>query len=280
VDPLYPEDLLAQGDNTVMQISPHCFAVTGLGYVSPWCVNAGFVAGGSTTLVIDTGGNWMAAQTIYGYARAASPGNRIMAVNTEKHFDHVGGNGYFRGLGIDVYGHAENYRTAEEFAAEIAEFNDAIPDGLRRERKEANAFFHRTELTTPNKKILEETTFDLGGLTAEVLFTPGHTPANLSIWIPRERVLYAGDCIVSLYRPNLEAGSSEDWRLWLASLDRIEGLRPAFVLGGHGDLLSAAELPSAIDIIRNDLREAIQRGMSPNRHFCKQNSDKTKSGYL
>ena len=184
-----------------------------------------------------------------------------MAVINEKHFDHVGGNGYFRDLGIDVYGHAENYRTAEEFVAEIAEFNDAIPDGLRRQRQEAHAFFHRTELTAPNRKILKETIFDLGGLTAEVLLTPGHTPTNLSIWIPQECVLYAGDCIVSQYRPNLEAGVSEDWRQWLASLDRIEALHPAFVLGGHGDLLSAAELTATIDIIRNDLREAIRRGL-------------------
>ena len=263
-----------------MQISQHCYAVTGLGYFSPWYVNAGFVTGDTTTLIVDTGTNCMAAQTIHGYAYAVRPGNRILAVNTEKHFDHVGSNGFFRGLGIDVFGHAENQRTAEEFAAEIAVFNDSTLDRLRRERQEAHAFFHRTELTAPNKKLGEETVFDLGGVTAEVLFTPGHTRTNLSIWIPQERVLYTGDCVVSLYRPNLEAGSSEDWRLWLASLDRIEGLRPAFVLGGHGDLLSAAELPSAIDIIRNDLREAIQRGMSPNRHFCKQNSDKTKSGYL
>jgi glyoxylase-like metal-dependent hydrolase (beta-lactamase superfamily II) len=260
-----------------MQISPHCFAVTGLGYVSPWCVNAGFVAGDSTTLAIDTGGNRMAAQTIHGYARAVRPENRIIVVNTEKHFDHVGGNSYFRSFGIDVYGHAENDRTEEEFAAEIAAFNDAIPDSLRRQRKEANAFFHCTELAAPNKRILEETILDLGGLTAEVLFTPGHTPTNLSIWIPQERVLYAGDCIVSQYRPNLEAENSEGWRQWLASLDRIERLRPAFVLGGHGNLLSAAELPATIDIIRNDLHESIEQGLSPNQQFCKQNSDKTKA---
>lgn len=109
-----------------MQISSHCFAVTGLGYVCPWCVNAGFVAGETTTLVIDTGGNWMAAQTIHGYAFAVRPENQIMVVNTQKHFDHVSGNGFFRSLGIDVCGHAENLRTGAEFADDIEEFNDAI----------------------------------------------------------------------------------------------------------------------------------------------------------
>jgi glyoxylase-like metal-dependent hydrolase (beta-lactamase superfamily II) len=251
-------------DNATMQISSHCFAVTGLGYVSPWSVNAGFAVGDTTTLIVDCGGNWLAAQTIHGYARAIRPDNLILAVNTEKHFDHVGGNVFFRSQGIDVFGHAENFRTAEEFAAEITEFNDAIPDSLRRQRQEAHAFFHRTEATAPNRKILEETTFNLGSLTAEVLFTPGHTHTNLSIWIPQERVLFAGDCVVNQYRPNLEAGNTEGWHQWLASLDRIEALHPAFVLGGHGSLCGAAELPAVIDLIRNDLLEAIRRGMSPN----------------
>lgn len=135
--------------------------------------------------------------------------------------------------------------------------------------KEANAFFHKTELAPPNRKIYEETAFDLGGVTVEVLLTRGHTRTNLFLWTPQKRVVYTGNCIVSQYRPNLEAGSSENWQQWLASLDRIERLRPEFVLGGHGNLLSAAELPATVDIIRNDLRNAIAQGMSPNQQCCK-----------
>jgi len=44
--------------------------------------------------------------------------------------------------------------------------------------------------------------------------------------------------------------------------------------------LSAAELPTAIEITRDDLREAIAQGLSPNQQFCKRNPDKTKFGYL
>ena len=44
-----------------MRLSPRCFAVTGLAYIPPWSVNAGFVAGEHTTLVVDTGANALAA---------------------------------------------------------------------------------------------------------------------------------------------------------------------------------------------------------------------------
>jgi len=52
------------------------------------------------------------------------------------------------------------------------------------------------------------------------------------------------------------------------------------VLGGHGNLLSAVELTTAIEIIRGDLCEAIAQGLSPHQQFCKQNPDGTKAGYL
>jgi glyoxylase-like metal-dependent hydrolase (beta-lactamase superfamily II) len=227
--------------------------------------NAGFIVGDETTLVVDTGGNTLAAQSIHGYACTARPGNRLQVVNTEKHFDHIGGNGYFRELGIDVWGHAGTTRTPEEFQAEIAEFNDAIPDPARRARNEARAFFYQTGLAVPNCRIHNHMTFDLGGLTVEILLTPGHTPANLSVWVAEDGVLYAGDCVIREYLPNLDGGNGAEWQQWLNSLDRIEELKPGFVVGGHGPVSRGNEIPAAIDSMRKVLRESILRGFSPTR---------------
>jgi glyoxylase-like metal-dependent hydrolase (beta-lactamase superfamily II) len=186
-----------------MRLSDRCYAVMGLGYMAPWCVNAGFIVGDELTLVIDTGGNRLAAQSIHGYACAVRPGNRLRVINTEKHFDHIGGNGFFRELGIDVWGHTDIARTADEFQAEIAEFNDAIPDPVRRARGEARAFFYKTDLTNPNCRIDNETTSDLGSCDVRILFTPGHTATNLSVWVPQDGVLYTGDCVIREYLPIL-----------------------------------------------------------------------------
>ena len=246
-----------------MRLSKRCYAVTGLGYSPPWCVNAGFVAGDNRTLAVDTGGNSLAAQTIYGYASAARPGNHLLAINTEKHFDHIGGNGFFREHGVDVWGHAGIARTADEFAAEIAEFNDAIPNAARRACGEARAFFHGTHLVNPNRQIHKETSFDLGGCTVEILLTPGHTPANLSVWAPEDRVLFAGDCLICQYLPNLDAGTPADWRVWLESLARLEALNPAIVVPGHGPVARGGEVQVVVDTVRRVLEESIARGHSP-----------------
>src|SRR5512140_72611 len=163
-----------------MQLSEHCYAVTGLAYAAPWSLNAGFIAGGEMTLVVDTAATALSAATIHGYAVAVRPGNRITVINTEKHFDHIGGNGYFRGKGIDIYGHAGIARTEAEFREEIEEFNSAIPTSVRRKRREADVFYAGTGLTGPNVPVTADMGLSLGGCEVQILLTPGHTPTNLS----------------------------------------------------------------------------------------------------
>jgi glyoxylase-like metal-dependent hydrolase (beta-lactamase superfamily II) len=203
-----------------MRLSDRCFAVTGLAYVPPWSVNSGFVAGEQITLVIDTGANALAAATIHGYAAAARPGNRLLVINTEKHFDHIGGNGFFRERGLDVYGHIGIERTEDEFRSEIAGFNDQISAPTRRARREAEVFYNGTKLANPNRPISQDTVLNLGGCDAQIILTPGHTSTNLSVYVPSDGVLFCGDCLVNGYVPNLDCGTNADWRDWLRSLDR------------------------------------------------------------
>jgi cyclase len=246
-----------------MRLSQRCYAVTGLAYSPPWCVNAGFIAGDAETLVVDTGGNALAGQTVHGYATAVRPESRLRVLNTEKHFDHIGGNAVFRAQGIDIWGHRGIARTPVEFQAEIAEFNDAIPNLQRRAAGEAAAFFQGTHLANPDHPIDRDTRFDLGNCTVKILLTPGHTPTNVSAWVPEDGVLYTGDCLIAGYIPNLDAGTPADWQIWLASIDRLEALQPSTVVMGHGPVARGAEVQLVIDTVRRVLRESIARGHSP-----------------
>ena len=150
-------------------------------------MNAGFITGDEATLIVDTGANAAAAATIHGYASLARPSNRLLVLDTERHFDHIGGNGYFREHGIDVYGHASIQRTDEEFRAEISEFNGEISNPARRSRHESEVFYHETRLANPNCPISEDSGMNLGDCEIEILLTPGHTPSNISVYVPAER---------------------------------------------------------------------------------------------
>ena len=242
-----------------MRISNRCYAVTGLGYSTPWCVNAGIITGEEATLIVDTGANTLAAQTIFGYASAVGAGKPIRVINTEQHFDHIGGNSFFRAQGIDVWGHRAIARTPEEFQAEIEEFNAAIPNTARKKTHEADVFFDATTLANPNCPIDGDSRM----FGVEILMTPGHTRTNLSVWVPEDRVLFTGDCLIAKYLPNLDAGVAEHWRIWLESLDRIEALRPLVVVAGHGPVAQGDEVSRIIARVRRVLEESIERGHSP-----------------
>jgi glyoxylase-like metal-dependent hydrolase (beta-lactamase superfamily II) len=243
-----------------MRLSDHCYALTGLGYLPPWSVNAGFVAGSETTLIVDTGACALAAATIHGYACAVRSKNRIQVIDTERHFDHIGGNSYFRDRGIDVYGHARLRRTEDEFRAEIDDFNRAIPNSARQARREAEAFYSGTRLENPNLPIKGDTEMDLGDCEVEIIMTPGHTPTNLSVWVPRDQVLFCADCLTNGYLPNLDAGKLPDWREWLRSLDRIERLNPSVVVPGHGPVAIGDDITPLIASVRGILKQAIADG--------------------
>jgi len=246
-----------------MRLSARCFAVTGLAYLPPWSVNAGIVAGEHTTLIVDTGANALAAATIHGYASAVRPANKLLVIDTERHFDHIGGNGYFRERGIDVYGHASIDRTEDEFRAEAAEFNAAIPDRARRGWGEAEVFYRGTVLANPNRPLRAGATLDLGDCSAEILLTPGHTPSNLSVYVPGDGVLFCGDCLTNGYVPNLDCGAKPDWQLWLESLDRLSRLDMRAIVPGHGPVATGAAIAELIDSVRRVLERAIAIGISP-----------------
>ena len=241
-----------------MRLSEHCHALLGFAYVPPWSVNAGFVRGRERTLIVDTGPTAQAAETILGYARAAAPGNVLLAIDTERHLDHVAGNERLRAQGIDVWGHVSIARTEAELAADVAEYSGCVPDEQRRADGEGRLPFLGTRIANPNRTLDAEMTFDLGGVSARVLLVPGHTPANVAVLVEDEGVLYAGDTVVSDYRPNIQSGRPADWRLWLAALDRLEALSPSVLVPGHGRVLRDGEVLQEIARVRAHLESALR----------------------
>ena len=234
-----------------MKINENCYVVYGLTTVSPWMVSAGFVVGD------------LSAQTIHGYALAARPTNSLLAINTEPHSDHMGGNCLFRELEIDIYGHEGIGRNEDQLNAVKDGYNDSVLDTFRRKHHEGDLVFHRTKLVNPNIRFREDFVLDLGGIEVQVLMTPGHTLQNASVYVPSLRTLYCGDTIVNGYVPNLAEGCVDDWHKWLQSLDKIDQLAPDTVVPGHGEVISGSDIKNEIGRTRAVLAEAIQSGMAP-----------------
>lgn len=246
-----------------MKINERCYVIQGLTTISPWMVNSGFVVGDERTLIVDCGGNYLSAQTIHGYASAVRPTNSLVAINTEPHFDHVGGNSFFRDLDIDVYGHDGIDRTDEQLNSVKDGYNSSVLDTFRREHREGDLIFVRTRAVNPNKRFRDDFALDIGGIDVQVLMTPGHTLENASVYVPSLKTLYCGDTIVHGYLPNLAGEGVDEWKKWLQSLDKIEQLAPDIIVPGHGEVIRGLDIKSEIDRTRAILAEAIRRGVAP-----------------
>lgn len=246
-----------------MRITDHCYVIYGLTTIPPWMVNAGFIVGSQTTLVVDCGYNYLSAQTIYGYALAARPKNRLIALNTEPHSDHMGGNCFFQEKGIDVYGHARIQRSEGELTEVKKAYHASITNPVRKGMHEEDVVFHKTRFVNPNMTLAEDTSIDLGDIEAQVLLTPGHTPMNLSVFVPSDGVLYSSDTIISGYIPHLAEGTPEDWKNWLTSLKRIEDLIVNWIVPGHGEAIPEDCVNREIKRITAIVEKAVAEGVSP-----------------
>lgn len=247
-----------------MKLTENCYAVLGFGYYPPWMVNAGFIVGNEKTLVVDSGSNYLSAQTIYGYAKSVRPSNELIVVNTEKHLDHIGGNSLFKENGVKIFGHKDIKRSDTDLIEDKNYFNRSILSEKRRLAGEEEIFFQNTKIVNPDFPVENNQSFMLGwGVEAVVIYTYGHTLTNISVYVPKDKVLYCGDCIVSGYIPNLEAGNVENWKVWIESLNLIAGLNLPYVIPGHGKAISGKEINIEIDKIRSILEEAIINGYPP-----------------
>lgn len=75
--------------------------------------------------------------------------------------------------------------------------------------------------------------FQLGGTAFQLFhFGAAHTPGDIAIWMPREKVVFAGDII--FVERMLGVSSDSNSKSWVKVFDAVAALQPRFVVPGHG----------------------------------------------
>ncbi|MBV9083211.1 MAG: MBL fold metallo-hydrolase [Acidobacteriaceae bacterium] len=140
-------------------------------------------------------------------------------VITHAHIDHIAGAHKLRALtGAPVYLNGNDRALLDILDVQAAWLGMDTPP--------------RTEIDSAAE---EGTVLRLGEAEFQVLHTPGHTPGSVSLWIPQENKLIAGDTLFrdSIGRTDLPGGNS---RQILSSIkNRLLDLpESATVVPGHG----------------------------------------------
>jgi cyclase len=157
-------------------------------------------------------------------------------INTEHHVDHIFGNYFFKGAGSVVHhqGVYENFMVVTEDLDPYAYALEAVPT----DDPEAESIFPERDeyYADPNKGQIVFTgdlTLHVGDRTFHLLHTPGHTPGQIAVHCPEERVVFTGDTIFKDCQTWL---MTSDVDQWLEALDRIERLDVDYLVPGHGDV--------------------------------------------
>lgn len=193
--------------------------------------NSGVVVGDHGALVVDAQATPAMAQEVI--ARLRQVTDRPIRWLVLSHYHAV------RVMGASAYG-------ADEIIA-----SDATRD-LIDERGEADfhsevgrfpRLFRAVEsvpgLTHPTRVFSGRTTVDLGGVVAEVIHAGrSHTAGDTIVWLPSERVLFAGDIVERGAAPYCGDAHFADWP---ATLAKLRELNPAAVVPGRGPALTTPE---------------------------------------
>jgi cyclase len=202
--------------------------------------NPSYVTTSAGVVVIDT--PQLPSRAVAMRREAESHGPIRYVINTEHHVDHIFGNYFFKGAGPVVHhrGVADNFMTSTPILDPFAYAAEAIPTD---DPEGAAIFPERDEYyADPNRgKIVftGDLTLLVGDHTFHLLHTPGHTPGQVAVHVPEERVVFTGDTVFSECQTWL---MSSDIDQWIAALDRIASLDVDHVIPGHGPITTTAYL--------------------------------------
>jgi glyoxylase-like metal-dependent hydrolase (beta-lactamase superfamily II) len=111
-------------------------------------------------------------------------------------------------------------------------------------------------LTRPTDTFDEELRLDLGNRVVELRYLGrGHTTGDLVVWLPEERICFAGDLVEARAAPYMGDAHIGDWRT--STLDRVAVLGAEQMVGGRGPVVRGAAVGQAIDDTRSFLSAVL-----------------------
>lgn len=219
--------------------------------------NAGFIVTREGVVVVDAEASPAAGETLLRTIRSVTSRPIRWLVLTHHHPDHHFGAIVFRKAGARVIAHPDTRTLASEAGPDEEVINWIRVVGL-----DAMRGFEFAD--TPDRPVTGSDTLRLGGRTI-VVFSPGpgHTPGDLMVWLPAERVLFAGDILIEDGVTMMVDGSAP---ALLGALARIDSLAPRVVVPGHGAIPAvSAELVQRtrnyVTQLRTEMRAAVERGV-------------------
>ena len=190
--------------------------------------NLSFVITSAGVLVVNGGDNYLLAKALHGQikARTTQPVKWVVNENGQGHA-FLGNSYWATQSGVELIAH-------EDAIAEMELHGEAA---LRRMQELVLEKGVNTAVSIPGNSFGSATNdrfvIELGDTRIELLrFGPAHSPGDISVWLPREKILIAGD--IAFHQRLLGIFPDTEVAGWIESFQRMTALEPEIVIPGHG----------------------------------------------
>jgi glyoxylase-like metal-dependent hydrolase (beta-lactamase superfamily II) len=215
-------------ENSVTQVSEHVYAIVG------W-PNVGIIVGNRATLVIDTGMGARNGAIVAREAEKLTKTPNLYLTTTHFHPEHAMGVQSFPARTILIRPTVQQ-QEMEKHGSEFIEL-------FRNRSPQFRELLQDVKLRPPDILFDRELKLDLGGVTARLMwFGAGHTQGDELIFVEPDSVLLPGDIVENKLVPTMPNADASA-KGWLATLDKIDPLKPRFIVPDHGQLGDGSLIP-------------------------------------
>ena len=213
-----------------IQVAPHTYFVQGFAEMGSstnqnFISNAGFVVTPTGVVVVDALGSPILAQKLIAEIKKITNQKVVAVIVSHYHADHIYGLQEFKRIGAKIYaqGEGRNYLSSETAKQRL----------IVSQRDFAPWVNANTKLITADVWIDQKLKLSIGGVDFFISRVgPAHAPEDLMVYVPSEKVLFAGDLV---FRGRIPFVGNADSKGWLKGLDEIEKFNPNIVIPGHGN---------------------------------------------
>jgi glyoxylase-like metal-dependent hydrolase (beta-lactamase superfamily II) len=192
--------------------------------------NAAFVVTPAGVVVIDALGSPALATSLLAEIRKVTDQPVTHVLVTHYHADHIYGLQTFKDQGAKIIAHqaARGYLHSETARLRLEVSRNELAPWI-------NA---QTHLVDADVWIDGDTTLTIGGMDFQIKpVGPSHTPEDIAVYLPAQKLLFAGDLV---FRSRIPYVGQADSRHWIVALDSLLGFDTAVIVPGHGPLSKEA----------------------------------------
>jgi glyoxylase-like metal-dependent hydrolase (beta-lactamase superfamily II) len=246
----------------VRRLAPGVYAVLGdTGRGSEGRANAGFVVTGDGVVAIDAQASPVDAERMLASIRAVTRRPVTWVILTHHHPDHHFGTIVFKRGGAQVMAHPDTHTLSAEGGEDAALADWSRVVGIQN-------LLGFEYANVPDRPVTTADTLRVGGTTIVVAHPGGaHTPGDLVVWLPAQRVLFAGDLLIEDGVSMVVDGNAGTM---LRALDRLDRYAARVVVPGHGRIPPNPEplvdsTRRYVTSLRADMRKAVADGVDMKR---------------